>query len=287
MKYHIENDFKKKSKISIAQVKTLEIEILRTFVTFCEEHDLKYFLAGGTLIGAVRHQGFVPWDDDMDVSMPRPDFERFRELTSDGKLGQFEIRSTIHTPEIHVRPFDRIVDPRYMTSVKVDQMFIPPWIDVHALDGLPTDPKKDEKHWQTARFYKWWSLRARKPLCLEKNILKRFVKWIVFAPARWIGPKYFSDKLTENGKKYSFYDSEYIAAYVAGYGRKERMPRYYFTDGEEKMWFEGILCSVPPHYDLVLQHMYGDYMRLPPKKKRVTHMLGAWEVDREDKKNGK
>lgn len=278
MKYHQETDFEIESPVSISKIKRLEIEILRTFVQFCEVHHLKYFLAGGTLIGAVRHQGFVPWDDDMDVSMPRPDFERFRELTSDGKLGRYEIRSTIHTPEIHARPFDRIVDPRYMTEVKADQMYIPPWIDVHALDGLPSDFKENKKHWDTARFYKWWSLRARKPLCQEKSWFKRIVKWVCFAPIRWIGPVYFADKLTEYGKKYDFYKSKYVAAYVAGYGRKEQMPGYYFTDGEEKMWFEGILCSVPPHYDLVLSHMYGDYMKLPQEKHRVFHMLNAWKV---------
>lgn len=280
MRYRIESDFQIESEISVNDVKKIEINILHTFVKFCDEHDLKYFLAGGTLIGAVRHQGFVPWDDDIDVSMPRPDFEKFRALTADGKLGQYEIRSTIHTPELHVRPFDRIVDTRYMTKVKVDQKFIPPWIDVHALDGLPTDLEENKKHWDIAAHYKYWNLRTRIPLSMEKNKLKRLAKYVYFAPARWKGPLYYANKLTEYGKKYGFYESEYIAAYVAGYGRKERMPRYYFTDGTERMWFEGILCSVPPHYDLVLKHMYQSYMTLPSAGKRVSHIVRAWKVQK-------
>ena len=165
-----------------------------------------------------------------------------------------------------------------MTRVKVDQMFIPPWLDVHALDGLPTDLAENEKHWKDARHFKLWSRRSRTPLCLTKSKIKRLLKWIYFAPSRIRGPVYYADKLTELAKKYDFEESEYIAAYVAGYGKKERMPKYYFTDGEEKMWFEGILCSVPPHYHLVLKHMYGNYMKMPPVKKRVVHMLKAWKV---------
>ncbi len=126
MKYHEESSFIIKDELPVSAIHDIEVEILRTFVEFCDKHSLRYFLAGGTLIGAVRHQGFVPWDDDMDISMPRKDFERFRELTMDGKLGRYEIRSIIHTPELHARPFDRLVDTRYMTKVNVDQPFIPP-----------------------------------------------------------------------------------------------------------------------------------------------------------------
>lgn len=280
MKYHMEK-FVPIKPINLDKVKKLEIEILREFVNFCEENHLKYFLAGGTLIGAVRHQGFVPWDDDMDVSMPRPDFEKFRELTKSGKLGPYTIQSIEHTPEVHVRPFDRIVNDGYMVKTTADQPYISPWLDVHALDGLPTDLTENKKHWDKANYLKRRSYMSRNFVSLTKNPIKRWLKWIAFFPYREIiGPVYYAKRLTEEGKKYSFYESEYIAAYVAGYGRKERMPRYYFTDGEKKLWFEGILCSVPPHYDLVLTHMYGEYMKLPAVNKRKTHMIEAWEIEK-------
>ena len=85
-------------------------------------------------------------------------------------------------------------------------------------------------------------------------------------------------------KKYAFDTSEYVASFMAGYGRKERMPRYYFTDGEKKLYFEGILCSVPPHYDLVLRHMYGNYLQIPPVSARVTHVEKLWAVVTEEEK---
>lgn len=282
MRYHVEDNFKVEYKIRLEEVKKIEIDILKTFVEFCEEHHLRYFLAGGTLIGAVRHQGFVPWDDDMDVTMPRPDFERFRELTADGKLGSYEIRSMQHTPEIHCRPFDRIVNPEYMCKLSIDQVHLPPWLDVLPWDGLPTDEIENKNHWDKVHKYKHYAGLARAPISLTKSRIKRWLKYVLYAPLKLIGANYFAEKIEQLAKRYSFDECEYAGTFVAGYGRKERMPKYYFIDGdiEKKLWFEGIYCSVPAHYDLVLKHMYGNYMKLPKNKKRRMHVTKAWKITR-------
>ena len=181
MRYRIEKDFEVKREIPVSEIRNIEVEILRQFVSFCEQHNLKYFLVGGTLIGAVRHQGFVPWDDDMDVAMPRKDFEKFRELTMDGKLGDYEIRSIIHTPDLHVRPFDRLVDTKYMTKTKLEQKFIPPWLDIHALDGLPTDEREDFEHWNTVGKLKRKSKISRTPFKMTKGRNKKSQLFFGFA----------------------------------------------------------------------------------------------------------
>ncbi|MBE6776527.1 MAG: LicD family protein [Ruminococcaceae bacterium] len=280
-KYHIEKDFIIKEELPITAIQDIEIDILRTFVDFCDKHNLRYFLAGGTLIGAVRHQGFIPWDDDMDVSMPRKDFERFRELTKDGKLGNYDIRSYIHTPELHTRPFDRLVDTRYMAkvNVKAEQPFIPPWLDIHALDGLPADPVENSKYWDAVNILKRGSKISRTPLHpFKKGGIMRVLRAIKNYKIHMNGYIYYARKLNEFGATYNFDTSEYIASVMAGYGRKERMPSYYFTDGEKKLYFEGILCSVPPHYNLVLKHMYNNFLQLPPVSERATHIERLWEV---------
>ena len=283
MKYHNESNFIIKEELPVSMIHSIEVDILRTFVAFCEEHGLRYFLAGGTLIGAVRHQGFVPWDDDMDVSMPRKDFERFRELTMDGKLGDYEIRSLIHTPELHARPFDRLVDTRYMAKVKVDQPFIPPWLDIHALDGLPTDAMENNRHWDAVGVLKRGSKISRSAVRpFKKGGIKRTVQALVHIRTRLKGPLFYAQEIHKLAKKYDFDESEYVASFMAGYGRKERMPRYYFTDGEKKLPFEGIMCSVPPHYNLVLKHMYNNYLQVPPVSARVTHVERLWEVVRKE-----
>lgn len=277
MRYRLQSEFAVREELPVSEIRNIEIEILREFVKFCDENNLKYFLVGGTLIGAVRHQGFVPWDDDMDVAMPRKDFERFRELTKSGKLGVYTIQSVLLTPESHVRPFDRICDTRYMAVTKLEQKFIPPWIDVHALDGLPSDERENDKHWTEVGKLKKGSKIARTPINSGKGgRLKKLLRAIKNAKYLLKGPKYYADKLTELALKYDFDESEYIAAFVAGYGRKERMPQAWFMDGEKKMYFEGILCSVPPHYNEILKHMYGNYLQLPGD--RSTHVKKLYSV---------
>ena len=279
MRYREERDFIIKEELPVSAIRDIEVDILRTFVEFCHQHGLRYFLAGGTLIGAVRHEGFVPWDDDMDVSMPRPDFERFRELTADGRLGPYILRSIIHTPELHARPFDRLVDTRYMAKVKADQPFIPPWLDIHALDGLPEDGVENHRHWNAVGRLKYGSLLTRTAIRpLKKGGLRRTLKAVYHFRKFLKGPVHYAREIHTLAQKYDFDTSTYIASFMAGYGRKERMPRYYFTDGEKKLYFEGILCSVPPHYDLVLRHMYGNYLQIPPIAARVTHVEKLWSV---------
>ena len=277
--YHVKTNFEIDYPISIEEFKEINIGILATFVDFCETHGLKYFLAGGTLIGAARHQGFIPWDDDIDVSMPRPDFERLRELTlQSGKIGNNTIRSIDLTPDLHCRPFMRLVDDGYIAQINTDESFISPWIDIHALDGLPTDPGENKKHWDKARRCKWFSRLVRTPFSWEKRRLRGIIKRILFFPFFCIGPVHYARKLIKLRKKYDFYRSEFVASYCAGYGRKERMPAYYFTDGTAKLYFEGIFCSVPPHFNKVLQKIYGNYLMLPPVEKRKWHVVQAWKL---------
>lgn len=290
MKYRNETDFVVIEKLPVSDVKRISIEILRLFVDFCNKNNLSYYLVGGTLIGAVRHGGFVPWDDDLDVCMPRKDFERFRVLMAenDNKLGIYEYRNIYNCPQLHCRPIDRIVDTRYMCKLITDQYYLPPWIDILPWDGLPSDAKENEEHWKRVQKYKARARRARTPVTKDffKKRLKRLYKNIVYFPYKLIGPAYFVKQIEEEAKKYDFDACEYGGTVVGGYGRKERMPKWYFIDktmDEQYTSFEGIECRIPSHPDLILRHMYGDYLTIPKKKKRKTHIVKFWRVDKEKK----
>ena len=277
MSYHTET-FKKGKRISLEDVRKIEIEILKSYIAFCEEHNLRYFFAGGTLVGAVRNQGFIPWDDDIDVVMPRPDYDRFHELTK-GKIGNYEVRSIDYCPDIHCRGLIRVVDPDYMTELQVDPMFLPPWIDVFPLEGLPSNYEECLKHYKRANFWKILSKYTRTDLRLTPSRLRRWIKRIAFWPLRtFIGPIYINKKLIEIARQYKFDECEYVGVVATGLGIRERMPKKYFLDGEKKLPFEGMMVSVPPHYDRYLHSFYGDYLRLPNLKDRKIHIVGAWKV---------
>jgi len=280
MGYHTET-FKKGEKITLDIVKKCEINILKEFISFCDRHQLRYYLVGGTLIGAVRNQGYVPWDDDVDVVMPRPDFDRFHKI-SNGNVGTYEVRSMYYTPDIHCRGLIRIVDKRYMTELSVDPMFLPPWVDIFPLEGLPEDYNDCLKHYEKAKFWKILSKYSRVDLRLTKSLVKRVIKWIVFLPLRIIGPAYFNKKLVSLSKKYSFDDSKYVGVVATGLGIRERMPKTYYIGEVKRLPFEGMMVTVPSNYDNYLRDFYGDYLKLPPVNKRKTHIKNAWKVKGEE-----
>lgn len=270
-------------EISPDEFRQISFQIFKTFVRFCDEHHLRYFLAGGTLIGAVRHQGFVWWDDDMDITMPRPDFEKFRELTKSGHLAQYKIMSIYHTPKEHSLPFLRIEDDNFFADSTELAQVIYAWIDIMPWDGLP---QNSEQHWKKVQQLKSFNYFARFPRkrlirgkYKEFKFLLNNLLYIASIPFKIVGAHQYALKIDELGKKYDFETAAHVGTFVAGYGPKEEMPKWWFIDekiGERYLFFEGIKARVPAHYDLVLQHMYGDFMTLPKKKK--THIIQAYRV---------
>lgn len=276
MGYHTE-EFKKGKEISLDKVKEIEVNILKEFIAFCEQNNLRYYLVGGTLIGAVRNQGFVSWDDDIDVVMPRPDFDKFHSLCN-GNIQHYEVRSIHYTPEIHCRGLIRIVDKNYMTQLKVDPLYLPPWIDVFSLEGLPESLDECSQYYNKTKIWKILSKFSRVDLRLTKSKIKRFIKAILFYPLRKIGPIYFNKKLIKIALEYDFDKSEYVGVVTTGLGIRERMPKYYYIGKNKKLPFEGMMVSVPGYYDRYLTDFYGDYLKLPSQKSRKTHIVKAWEV---------
>ena len=260
-------------KLELEKIKTIELDILKRFSSYCDEHNLCYALAGGTLLGAVRHKGFIPWDDDIDVMMPREDYNRFLELNA--KKKELEIR-TISDGSSCI-PFIKIIDP----STTIDAKYVETenanslWIDVFPIDGLPDDLKKVRAIYKHTMFLRKCHGITMSRFGTGTTKLKSIGKTLLYFPLKMVGSYKFAQWIDAYCQRFKFEDSDYVGGISWGYGPQERMPKKEWLE-RVKVEFEGHEFWAPGCWDLYLRSLYGDYMKLPPEEKRVTHNMVAY-----------
>jgi lipopolysaccharide cholinephosphotransferase len=266
-------------RLNTREIQECELEILKCFKNFCQKNKLFYVLCAGTLIGAVRHKGFIPWDDDIDVHMLRPDYERL--VYGD------DLDYSMLPPHIKIckwqdgtlnYPFIKLIDTRTKIDSKyIDNMYevSSVWIDVFPIDALPSDTRECDKLFKK-------STRLRQILTIKmsqskqgktrwKKILKPVLK-IIFKP---ISIKALCKKIDDVSNTYNLDSCEYIRHLVWGDTRKQRIPKDEFVRTVQ-VEFEGEKFNAPSNYDEYLRQMYGDYMKIPPKEQQITHNMVVW-----------
>lgn len=253
----------------IEEVVRVELEILESVARFCEEHDLRYFLAYGTLIGALRHKGFIPWDDDIDIQMPRSDYNRLIEIfEKENKNPNLTLVSPLDKISRH--PIVKIIDNR---TVKVEQGIdymhgnLGIDIDIFPIDGQP-EAEADFERWynKLKRIYSLYtaSMTVTKGGSLKRRIAIPIIR--VVASRRAMKRK--ADRLH---RKYPYDTSRYLGAVECAFNSMgNRVEKECFAD-YVLVEFEGKQFRAPIGYDSILRKIYGDYMQLPPEEKRVSH----------------
>ena len=263
--------------LSLDEIKNGEFEILKAFSSYCENKGLSYSLCGGTLLGAVRHKGFIPWDDDIDVVMPRPDYDRLCYLSDDflkqtgySLLGYCE-----------VDPLDSPLLKAADTSIRVEatKEHYPSylWVDVIPVDGLPEGDLSTL--YKTADRLRSQLYLASSSSKTGSSAFRKYIKKICGPIARVPFIKRFlSCRLNDFGKHVPYGSTSRVGGVTWGmYGPGEAMP----LEGFEKkvmLEFEGSHFPCPSCWDEYLTGIYGDYMQLPPEDKRQVHGLKAWRV---------
>ena len=267
-------------KISLGELQDIEYAILCDVAELCERFKIRYGLCGGTLLGAVRHGGFIPWDDDIDIVMPRPDYERFLAISH-----YLPARLKVSSPENdenNFHAYGKVYDLRtrlieFPDGKKVD---IHVYIDIFPIDGLPDDPIKMELHRRRCRrlMLAHYALRAAKYKLNEVKGLKRGFWHLLLILQRLVIKDRLINHLNKVVMKYSFDESKYCGDIVAGYGYKELMPSYvYHLD--KKIRFRERDFYTYRAIEYYLTQLYGDYMKLPPIEKRTTHSNEAYFID--------
>lgn len=263
-------------KLSLQDVQTIEMDILDAIDQVCESLGIQYFLAYGSLLGAIRHKGFIPWDDDMDIFMLRQDYEKLVANFNDMEgIGSY--RLAIYRDGASNLPYAKVVDPDTKVDMRLlkDEYSTGIWVDIFPLDFIETE---------------------KPPLMLREKALfcTRVIASSVPAPgrpawqnalirmspvvSRFVNPIDLAGKLDEAAKRRCPAGTPFLCDIV---GEPEH-PRCY-----KREWFEPIRVPfgdrsyyAPAGYEEILATSYGDWKTLPPEDKRVPHGLEAYRIAR-------
>lgn len=258
--------------INVPELKKIQLDILKAVDEFCKKNGIEYFLFVGTLLGAVRHKGYIPWDDDIDICMKRKDYDRFFELFNADRNDSLFAMDFKNTPDYYL-VFGKVIN----TATVIDEYNnfekkIGIYIDVFPLDDLPTNLTKvhllDLRLMPYRKMVLLKTIRATNMRKWYKNALLKVGEFLLRAISlHWILRRITKLSTMYNEKT----DCENIADIaVFTYGYKELFPKRYF-EGNSELEFEGLKFKGPIDYEKVLKTLYGDYMQLPPKEKRVSH----------------
>lgn len=248
------------------KLQSIQLNILIEYIRICEKHQLTYYLLGGSCIGAVRHKGFIPWDDDIDVGMPRPDYEKFLEIAQSELPEHYFLQTGETDPEYpsgfaKIRNSNTTFIEHSVSHLKINHGV---YFDIFPLDGLCTSRIfKLKRRLYLQSIYKCYN-NGYKPKGIDKllSVLSLFVV-----------PDYrkASRKLDKLYASYKYEDHSMSASYYGAWGIKERFPRDKCFGSGSPGSFEGLSVMLPEDPDCYCKQLYGDYMKLPPEEKRVTH----------------
>lgn len=256
-------------------IQEVELEILKEVRRICEKHQITYFLDSGTALGAVRHGGFIPWDDDIDIGMPRKDYERFLKIC-DQELGEdYYLQTQKHDPH----------SPYYFAKIRKNGTEFMEWnkrnmdihhgvyIDIFPYDHLPDDEMERNKFLK--RCLKLYKLYTYRMIPDRDAPPQPGVKWKFLAIIRrvmhyatlWISPQYLKRKCDTLYTSYNHLETRYTSCCIYGFvfSQADIFPtkKIRFVDSE---------FSAPGNTDAYLTALYRDYMKLPDEDKRINHM---------------
>ncbi|MBF7097340.1 LicD family protein [Alkalibacter sp. M17DMB] len=258
-------------KIDIKTLQRMQIETLKEVDRICGKNSITYYFIGGSLIGAVRHKGFIPWDDDIDIAMMRPDYEKFTEICKE-ELSEKYFLQTYETDRFFYQSMARIcilgtfIDEKYSEHLKFNKSV---YFDIFPLDKIPEDKEEQKKHANAIRridkliFLKSCYIYDRGFLnykLIGKKIVQKILNPISFP--------FLMDKREKIIRQFEDSNSELVCSTASRYSYEKQIHEASRFGKPYYMDFEGEKYPAPADWEGYLKQLYGDYMKLPPEEKR-------------------
>lgn len=253
----------------LRQLQLTQLEILKAFDSFCKENNLKYSLFFGTLLGAVRHKGFIPWDDDLDVGMPREDYEKFLNLWEKSAYSKKYILQNKNNSPLFTQTFTKIRKD-HTTFIEIESEIgcyhHGIFIDVFPFDKAPNGFLKEKLYlWRAMKYL----LFCREYVDHKSNPLIKLISNIILKTSTGEKRIKTRKKLYNQITKYQSYNDNFHYVHINTFSGmffnydKTLFDKTIYIDFEDESF------TVIENWDYVLKTIYGDYMQLPPKEKQV------------------
>lgn len=263
-----------KQIITLEELKKIELEILKQVDAICIQENIKYSLCGGSLLGAIRHGGFIPWDDDIDIFMPRPDYNRFIEYCKTHhtpfKLGSVETDSKYGY--LFAKAMNRDTTIHEINGNRND-VNLGVYVDIFPIDGLGDTYDEAKEKFKKTRFnrellvaYNWRRFFRSK----TRSIVYEPIRFVFFVLSRFVKSQTLIKKIQAKTPPEAFQKSKYAGAICGSYRFKEILPIEVYSEFDTVV-FEGCKFMSIKNKDAYLKSIYGNYMELPPEEKRVAH----------------
>lgn len=264
-------------EINIDELKKIQFNILDDINNFCKENKIKYWIDCGTLLGAVRHAGYIPWDDDIDIGMLRDDYDKFLKLYNT-KNSRYRLMAAELTNDYYFQ-FGKVVDTKTLLY-EPDENGIKGavYVDVFVYDNAPDDDNKLKKMFDKRDLYHKLRIAQIYPDLYDKtSFKKRIFRFFLSIYLKFLPKNYYTKKMIKHSKKYVNKETKRVGnfsqlEYVVGDKK--------IFDSFIELPFENKKYPAPIGYDEWLKAFYGDYMQLPPKEKQISnHVFKAYYKD--------
>lgn len=268
-------------KINKEELKKIQLDILEYIDKVCKENDIEYFINYGTLLGAVRHKGYIPWDDDIDISLHRNEYNKLMDILQKNENGRYKVLNIENSDWYH-NNFAVLLDttttiPDYYKKKRQDTSI---FVDIFPIDRF--DNIKFIKKINRLNFLKRLSLYKKEHILNNDSKLKDLIRVLLWYGCYFISPKYFSYKIEKLTKKYVSKDGKFEG--FTGLGDMKDVMEFGVTKELIALKFEHLIVKAPKNYNIILKNLYGDYMKLPPENERVNHEFEAYYLNVIDKK---